>query len=122
MEKAGLKCVALNEIDKWACKTLRQNRPNWKVLEGDIKTFDFSEYHNKVQVVTGGFPCQAFSYASKKLGLADARGTLFYEFARLVKEVNPPICIGENIRGLLSYENGKHYRWCPEKVISVIYH
>jgi len=107
MEKAGLKCVALNEIDKWACQTLRKNRPNWNVLEGDIKSFDFSEYKNKVDVVTGGFPCQAFSYAGKKLGLADARGTLFYEFARVVKQVNPPICIGENVRGLLSHENGK---------------
>ncbi len=110
MEKAGLKCVALNEIDKWACQTLRQNRPNWKVLEGDIKSFKFSEYKNKVDVVTGGFPCQAFSYAGKKLGLADARGTLFYEFARVVKEVNPPICVGENVRGLLSHENGKTLR------------
>jgi len=107
MEKAGLKCVALNEIDKWACQTLRNNRPHWNVLEGDIKGFDFSEYHNKVDVVTGGFPCQAFSYAGKKLGLADARGTLFYEFARAVQEVNPLICIGENVRGLLSHENGK---------------
>lgn len=107
LEKAGLKCVALNEIDKWACQTLRKNRPNWKVLEGDIKDFDFSAYHNLVDVVTGGFPCQAFSYAGKKLGLADARGTLFYEFARVVKEVNPPLCIGENVRGLLSHDNGK---------------
>lgn len=107
MEKAGLKCVALNEIDKWACQTLRKNRPNWKVLEGDVKCFDFSEYKNKVDVVTGGFPCQAFSYAGKKLGLNDARGTLFYEFARVVQEVNPPICIGENVRGLLSHEKGK---------------
>jgi DNA (cytosine-5)-methyltransferase 1 len=107
MEKAGLKCIALNEIDKWACQTLRNNRPHWKVLEGDIKEFNFAEYHDKVDVVTGGFPCQAFSYAGKKLGLADARGTLFYEFARVVQEVNPPICIGENVRGLLSHENGK---------------
>jgi len=107
MEMAGLKCVALNEIDKWACQTLRKNRPHWRVLEGDIKSFNFSEYFNKVDVVTGGFPCQAFSYAGKKLGLADARGTLFYEFARVVQEVNPPICIGENVRGLLSHENGK---------------
>jgi DNA (cytosine-5)-methyltransferase 1 len=107
MEMAGLKCVALNEIDKWACQTLRRNRPNWKVLEGDIKSFDFSDYHNKVEVVTGGFPCQAFSYAGKKLGLADARGTLFYEFARVVQQVNPLICIGENVRGLLSHEGGK---------------
>ena len=109
MEQAGLKCAALNEIDKWACETLRKNRPNWKVLEGDIKDFDFSEYHSKIDVVTGGFPCQAFSYAGKKLGLADARGTLFYEFARVVNEVNPPICIGENVRGLLSHEKEQHY-------------
>ena len=106
MEKAGLKCVALNEIDKHACETLRKNRPNWNVLEGDIKNFDFSEYYNKVDVVTGGFPCQAFSYAGKRLGFEDARGTLFYEFARVVKEVNPPICIGENVKGLLNHDNG----------------
>ena len=107
LEKAGLKCIALNEIDKFACQTLRKNRPNWNVLEGDIKDFNFAKYKDKVDIVTGGFPCQAFSYAGKKLGLADARGTLFYEFARVVKEVNPPICIGENVRGLLSHEGGK---------------
>lgn len=107
LEKAGLKCVALNEIDKWACQTLRRNRLNWNVLEGDVKNFDFTQYHNKVDVVTGGFPCQAFSYAGKRLGLNDARGTLFYEFARVVNEVNPVICIGENVRGLISHENGR---------------
>lgn len=107
LEKAGLKCVALNEIDKWACETLRTNRPNWNVIEGDITDLNFSEFHNKIDVVTGGFPCQAFSYAGKKLGLDDARGTLFYEFARAVQEVNPAICIGENVRGLLSHDKGK---------------
>jgi DNA (cytosine-5)-methyltransferase 1 len=107
LEKAGLKCVALNEIDKWACQTLRNNRPKWNVLEGDVANYKFSEYKDKVDVVTGGFPCQAFSYAGKKLGLNDARGTLFYEFARVVKDVNPPICIGENVKGLLSHDNGK---------------
>ncbi len=107
LEQAGISCVALNEIDKFACQTLRINRPHWNVLEGDICSFNFSEYADKVDIVTGGFPCQAFSYAGKKLGLADARGTLFYEFARVVKEVNPPICIGENVRGLLSHEGGK---------------
>jgi len=107
MEKAGLECIALNEIDKWACQTLRNNRPNWKVLEGDVKSFNFSEYHNRVDVVTGGFPCQSFSYAGKRLGFKDARGTLFYEFARVVKEVNPPICIGENVKGLRSHDQGK---------------
>ncbi|MDO3695897.1 DNA (cytosine-5-)-methyltransferase [Wenyingzhuangia sp. chi5] len=107
LEKAGIKCVALNEIDKWACQTLRENRPNWNILEGDIKSYDFKEYKNQVEIITGGFPCQAFSYAGKKLGLQDARGTLFYEFARAVKEVNPLICIGENVKGLLSHDKGK---------------
>ena len=107
LEQAGLKCKALNEIDKWACKTMRNNRPNWNVLEGDIKDFDFSHYNNQIDIVTGGFPCQAFSYAGKKLGLKDARGTLFYEFARVVQEVQPKICIGENVRGLLNHDGGK---------------
>ena len=134
MEKAGLKCAALNEIDKWACQTLRKNRPNWNVLEGDIKNFNFSEYRDNIDVVTGGFPCQAFSYAGKKLGLNDARGTLFYEFARVVQEVNPPICIGENVRGLLSHEKGKTlegmisildeigYNVVPVKVLKAIHY
>lgn len=134
MEKAGLKCAALNEIDKWACQTLRKNRPNWNVLEGDIKDFNFSEYRDSIDVVTGGFPCQAFSYAGKKLGLNDARGTLFYEFARVVQEVNPPICIGENVRGLLSHEKGKTlegmisildeigYNVVPVKVLKAIHY
>lgn len=107
LEKAGIKCKALNEIDKWACQTLRKNRPKWNVLEGDVREYDFSKYKGEVDVVTGGFPCQAFSYAGKKLGLKDARGTLFYEFARAVKETQPKICIGENVRGLLSHDKGK---------------
>lgn len=107
LEQAGIHCAALNEIDKWACQTLRLNRPEWDVLEGDIKNFDFSRFEGQVDLVTGGFPCQAFSYAGKKLGLKDARGTLFYEFARVVQEVKPAICIGENVRGLLSHDKGR---------------
>ncbi len=107
LEKAGLKCVGLSEIDKWACQTLRNNRPNWNVIEGDVREHSFVEYKGRVNVVTGGFPCQAFSYAGKKLGLADARGTLFYEFARVVSEVQPEICLGENVRGLVNHDGGK---------------
>jgi len=107
LEAAGLKCIALNEINHSAAETLRRNRPNWKVIEGDVKNVSFPWLKGKVDVVTGGFPCQAFSYAGKKLGFQDARGTLFYEFARIVKETMPAICIGENVRGLLSHEKGK---------------
>ncbi len=133
LEKSGLKCVALNEIDRWACQTLRDNRPNWKVLEGDIKEYLFTEFKDQVDVITGGFPCQAFSYAGKKLGFNDARGTLFYEFARVVQEVNPIICIGENVRGLLNHDKGKTlagmisildeigYRVVPVKVLKAIH-
>jgi DNA (cytosine-5)-methyltransferase 1 len=106
LEQAGLKCIALNEIDHWAAETLRVNRPNWNVMEGDIRNISFKNLKGKIDVVTGGFPCQAFSYAGKRLGFEDARGTLFYEFARIVKEVQPSICIGENVRGLLSHEKG----------------
>ncbi|WP_216848845.1 DNA (cytosine-5-)-methyltransferase [Pedobacter sp. L105] len=107
LEQAGLKCKALNEIDHWAAETLRQNRPNWNVVEGDIRGLSFAHLKDEVDVVTGGFPCQSFSYAGKRFGFEDARGTLFYEFARIVKEVNPPICIGENVRGLLNHDSGK---------------
>lgn len=107
LEKAGLKCVALNEIDHWAAQTLRQNRPHWKVIEDDVRNISFSDCHGKIDVVTGGFPCQAFSYAGKKLGIEDARGTLFYEFARVVDETKPLICVGENVRGLLNHDEGR---------------
>ena len=107
LEQAGLKCLALNEFDHWACETLRKNRPEWNVVEDDVKNISFSSYKGKVDLVTGGFPCQAFSYAGKKLGLDDARGTLFYEFARVVDETQPAICIGENVRGLLNHEEGR---------------
>lgn len=107
LEQAGLKCLALNEYDHWAAETLRINRPNWDVIEDDIRNVSFEKFKGKVDVVTGGFPCQAFSYAGKKLGLQDARGTLFYEFARAVNETKPLICVGENVRGLLNHDNGR---------------
>ncbi|WP_228488687.1 DNA (cytosine-5-)-methyltransferase [Prolixibacter sp. SD074] len=107
LEQAGVKCLALNEIDHLAAETLRKNRPDWNVIEDDVKNVSFKKYKGQVDIVTGGFPCQAFSYAGKKLGFKDARGTLFYEFARVVKETMPPICVGENVRGLLNHDGGR---------------
>lgn len=107
MEKAGIEHVLLNEIEKNACATLRFNRPEWNVLEEDVREVDFSEYQNKVDIVTGGFPCQAFSSAGKKLGFEDTRGTLFFDFARCINEVKPKIFIGENVKGLLKHDKGK---------------
>lgn len=107
LEKAGLSNILLSEIDKHACATLRNNRPHWNVVEGDVAAINFEPFKGKVDVLTGGFPCQAFSFAGKRLGFEDARGTLFFEFARAVKETQPLICIGENVRGLFQHEGGK---------------
>ncbi len=107
LENAGLNHILLNEYDKIAALTLKRNRPNWHVNGEDIHAVDFTPYKYKVDVVEGGFPCQAFSYAGKKEGFNDTRGTLFHEFARAVKEVQPKIAIGENVRGLLTHDNGR---------------
>lgn len=107
LEKAGITHVMLNEIDKYAVQTLKGNRPNWKVEHGDISTIDFTPYKDKIDLLTGGFPCQAFSYAGKRLGFEDTRGTLFFEFARALKETNATVFLIENVKGLQSHENGK---------------
>ncbi len=105
LERAGLEAVALYELDKHAAATLRQNRPDWNVVEGDVSEADYTGI--KADVVTGGFPCQAFSYAGKKLGFEDTRGTLFFEFARAVKEIQPQLFLAENVAGLVSHEKGR---------------
>lgn len=105
MENAGIEHVLLNEWDKHACATLKNNRPKWNVVEGDVRQLTFSE--GQADIVQGGFPCQTFSYAGNKMGFEDIRGTMFFEFARCVKEVKPKIAIGENVRGLLNHDDGK---------------
>jgi DNA (cytosine-5)-methyltransferase 1 len=134
MEKAGFTSVLLNEIDKDACATLRKNRPFWNTIEGDIKDVNFHTHGDKIDVISGGFPCQSFSYAGKKLGFEDIRGTLFFEFARAVKEVNPKIFIAENVRGLLNHDDGKTletiatvidelgYELVPPKVLKAVFY
>lgn len=107
LEQAGIKTVEHVEFDKACCETLKTNRPNWNVVCKDVHNVDFSMYKDKVDIVTGGFPCQAFSQAGKRLGFEDTRGTLFYEFARCIKEVHPKIFMAENVKGLLTHDNGR---------------
>lgn len=107
MEKAGFHHVLLNELDHSACETLRFNRPNWNVIEGDVHEIDFSPFRGKIDFLSGGFPCQAFSYAGKRLGFEETRGTLFFELARAVKEIQPKVFMGENVRGLFEHDNGR---------------
>ena len=107
LEQAGIDHVMLNEIDKHAITTLKHNRPNWNVIHEDIQNIDFKPYKNKIDLLTGGFPCQAFSYAGKKLGFKDTRGTLFFEFARALDETKAPVFLAENVKGLLNHDQGK---------------
>jgi DNA (cytosine-5)-methyltransferase 1 len=107
LENAGLNTELLVEIDKNSVSTLRKNRPNWQVIENDVRKVDFNNYRGKVDIVGGGFPCQAFSFAGNGRGFEDARGTLFFEFVRCVNEIQPKIALGENVRGLLTHDNGR---------------
>lgn len=107
MEKAGFHHLLLNEFDHSACETLRTNRPQWNVIEGDVHDIDFTPFNGKIDFLSGGFPCQAFSYAGKRLGFEETRGTLFFELARAVKEIQPLVFMGENVRGLFEHDNGR---------------
>ena len=106
---AGFKHVLLNEFDHHACNTLRLNRPQWNVIEGDICNIDFTPLRDKIDFLSGGFPCQAFSYAGKQGGFNDTRGTLFFELARAVKEIRPKVFMGENVKVLTSHDNGRTF-------------
>ena len=105
LENSGLKTIYLNDNIKDCTDTLKLNRPNWEIVCEDIHKIDFSKI--KADVVTGGFPCQAFSYAGKKLGFKDTRGTLFFEFARAVKEIDPQIFVAENVAALKTHDKGR---------------
>jgi DNA (cytosine-5)-methyltransferase 1 len=121
LEKAGFKHLLLNEFDKHSCNTLRINRPNWNVVEGDVSLVNFTEYRHKADLVTGGFPCQAFSAAGKKLGFHDTRGTLFFEFARCIDEVKPKVFIGENVKGLFHHDKGKTLQVIKDTIAEIGY-
>jgi DNA (cytosine-5)-methyltransferase 1 len=83
LEQAGFSHVALVEIDGAACRTLRMNRPEWNVIERDVKSFCASEYRGKVDLLAGGVPCPPFSVAGRQLGHEDERD-LFPEAIRLI--------------------------------------
>jgi len=80
------------------------NSDDWS---NDVTSFDAKKYLNRVDLLVGGSPCQAFSMVGKRLGLEDIRGTLFYDFARIVKEVKPKVFIYENVKGLTNHDNGR---------------
>jgi DNA (cytosine-5)-methyltransferase 1 len=76
----------------------------------DITHFNAKKFRNKVDLIVGGSPCQAFSMVGKRLGLEDTRGTLFYDFARIIAEVKPEVFIYENVKGLINHDNGNTWK------------
>lgn len=109
-KQAKYKNLGYVEFDKWAVETLRNNfSKNVNVLDiTKIKNFsDELGVTQEVDVISGGFPCQSFSYAGLRKGIDDVRGTLFYDFARAVKEFMPKIVMAENVQGLIRHDGGK---------------
>lgn len=109
IENLGLnfECVGFSEIDKYAVETYKKNFPDHKNL-GDITKIDEKNLPD-FDLFIGGFPCQAFSIAGKRGGFEDTRGTLFFDCARIIKHKQPKYVILENVRGLLSHEDGKTF-------------
>ena len=87
---------------------------NYKINENDfhydVRLLDGRDYRNKIDLLVGGSPCQSFSTVGLKGGLADVRGTLFYEYARIIQEVQPKVFIYENVRGLTTHDGGKTWK------------
>lgn len=108
-EQAGIQHVGLVEIDKHACATLRANRPEWNVIQRDIRELDGSDFRG-VDIVSGGLPCPPFSIAGKQLGDRDDRN-LFPTLIRLVDQIRPRAVMIENVRGILDavFEDYRRY-------------
>lgn len=102
LHRAGFKTVAFCEIDEFCQKVLAKNFPNVPI-HSDIKTLTKDSFNEKIDVITGGFPCQPFSNAGKKKGRNDDRD-LWPEMFRVIKEIKPTWVIGENVAGFLSME------------------
>jgi DNA (cytosine-5)-methyltransferase 1 len=107
MHNAGFRHELLVDFDKNSIETVADNMPKWNTQLASVADIDLSEYKGQIDVMAGGFPCQAFSYAGNGRGFGDARGTLFFEFARLIDQVKPRLVIGENVRGLVRHDHGR---------------
>lgn len=116
VERAGFETIGLIEFDADASETLKVNRPDWRVIHDDIANISvlnleefFGIKKGELDLLSGGAPCQAFSYAGKRLGLEDTRGTLFYHYAIFLEKLQPKTFLFENVRGLLTHDKGRTY-------------
>ena len=107
VEKLYLQCRKPNMMKKSYFENYRISNDKW--FE-DIRFIDGKNYKGNVDIFVGGSPCQSFSIIGKKAGLEDARGTLFYEYARLVSEIIPKVFIYENVPGMLVHDKGRTWK------------
>src|SRR5699024_4713768 len=113
MEMNGHECVAFCEIDKYARQSYKaiyetEGEEEWHDIT-QVSNDDFRAYRGRADVITGGFPCQAFSLAGKRRGFEDTRGTLFFHIARAIKEIQPSYALLENVKGLFSHDKGRTF-------------
>ena len=114
LENNGHNCLAFAEIDKYAKQSYRAiyDTDGEEELD-DITTITdehFRLYRGRCDIITSGFPCQSFSIAGKRAGFEDTRGTIFFHIARAIKEIQPSYVLLENVKGLLSHDEGRTYR------------
>lgn len=114
LESQGHECIGYCEIDKFARKSYQAIYDTEGEIElHDIRQVtdqDFRQLRGQVDIICGGFPCQAFSLAGRRLGFEDTRGTLFFEIARAAKQIQPRFLFLENVKGLLSHGKGETFR------------
>lgn len=114
LEQAGFDNLLSNDFDKDSCNTLKINRPNWNIMcepIEDLSNRNLLEMLNlkegELDLLSGGYPCQSFSYAGKRLGLNDIRGTMFYYYAKVLEQLKPKMFLAENVKGLVNHDGGK---------------
>ncbi|WP_040030403.1 DNA (cytosine-5-)-methyltransferase [Staphylococcus cohnii] len=113
LENNGHECLAFAEIDKYAKQSYRAIYDTEGEDELDditaITDEHFRLYRGQCDIITGGFPCQAFSIAGNRRGFDDTRGTIFFHIARAIKEIQPSYVLLENVKGLLSHDKGRTF-------------
>lgn len=99
---AGFQTVVANEFDPKICPTFRANFPEVNLIEGDIRDIPSNAFPEHVTGIIGGPPCQSWSEAGSLKGIEDARGQLFYEYIRILRDTQPLFFVAENVSGMLA--------------------
>lgn len=100
--KAGFRTIAANEFDAKICPTFRANFPDVNLIEKDIRDIPSSDFPDNITGIIGGPPCQSWSEAGSLKGIEDARGQLFYEYIRILRDKQPLFFVAENVSGMLA--------------------